>query len=705
MSYVFFKENITDMPSKDFYNLNFSKEFIENIKNRLNEYVNKDNIFELSKSISNIECISFEIKDRLETEDKNTILSNIKQVIDNITRCRFLFTYYIDLNYENSYKNIIYIFENTFEEIKRILDNNKDFGIYKVTDKLSCMFENLKKLIDDACAHLSYVTGSNETIGNKDIDIVKRMDDLLCPFVSISSTNYYKHIPFLIENPENEIYEILFDTVSIFKEVLNLNSQLDLSDISKKILLVEDLKENKDFKNIVYFTFALYDIVVNSIVEYIEDIQCTTYNVYSEYGEFDDCGILKDECVPNKLLCKIKFIKEFKEQKISHEAIGIGDESKEKNISLNDIDGDYKSKWLKMQKTLNEIFKIKIGKLKLKAGAPFFKRWYGRIPSMYSRYGSEATLPENNMKDDPVTILTSSGVQYLNRLSTDAETLFNNVLETCKKITSAGNLVAKLNCVKDYCKQYPIEEGINSDPKTIITQIKNETYYRIAKAIMQDNDVYGYSINGIVENGKFPTCNHIVVSLFIDNPHEKPQSIPVSSIFSNPESLLIFAKPEKLYIVESTYRKSMSKILNNFNYKTTSTVIRNMDANYKMFTSNLVKQSNKGMGMVSGEETGGEDIKQAKKIAKAIEKGMIDAVNSVIEQKRRCIQCVGIMYDMMNRIQQLAKRCIAAMHEVEVNKSDRNFKSGINAAGLNMSTVNSRNQIKNGRIEEERNNN
>ena len=47
MSYVFFKENITDMPSKDFYNLNFSKEFIENIKNRLNEYVNKDNIFEL----------------------------------------------------------------------------------------------------------------------------------------------------------------------------------------------------------------------------------------------------------------------------------------------------------------------------------------------------------------------------------------------------------------------------------------------------------------------------------------------------------------------------------------------------------------------------------------------------------------------------------------------------------------------------------
>ena len=148
----------------------------------------------------------------------------------------------------------------------------------------------------------------------------------------------------------------------------------------------------------------------------------------------------------------------------------------------------------------------------------------------------------------------------------------------------------------------------------------------------------------------------------------------------------------------------MSKILNNFNYKTTSTVIRNMDANYKMFTSNLVKQSNKGMGMAPGEETGGEDIKQAKKIAKAIEKGMIDAVNTVIEQKRRCIQCVGIMYDMMNRIQQLAKRCIAAMHEIEVNKSDKNFKSGINATGLNMSTVAARNQIKNGRIEEERNN-
>ena len=211
---------------------------------------------------------------------------------------------------------------------------------------------------------------------------------------------------------------------------------------------------------------------------------------------------------------------------------------------------------------------------------------------------------------------------------------------------------------------------------------------------MQENNVYGYSVNGIVENGKFPTCNHIVVSLFIDNPHEKPGSISVSSIFSSPESLLIFAKPEKLYVVETTYRRSMSKILNNFNHKTTSVVVKNMNKNYKMFTSNLVKQANIGAGMTPNEENGnGEDIKQAKKVAKAIEKGLTGALDIVIEQKRRCIQCIGVMYDMMNRIQKLAKRCVAAMHEIEVSKSDTNFKSGINSGSLNRSVRSASKQV------------
>ena len=119
-----------------------------------------------------------------------------------------------------------------------------------------------------------------------------------------------------------------------------------------------------------------------------------------------------------------------------------------------------------------------------------------------------------------------------------------------------------------------------------------------------------------------------------------------------------------------------------------------MNKNYKMFTSNLVKQANIGAGMTPNEENGnGEDIKQAKKVAKAIEKGLTGALDIVIEQKRRCIQCIGVMYDMMNRIQKLAKRCVAAMHEIEVSKSDTNFKSGINSGSLNRSVRSASKQV------------
>lgn len=704
MNYLFFKENINNISSIDFCNANFSKEIIYAIKNRLEFYSNKSVMNEISKNFSNLESIVFEMKDREENDDKTFLINKIK---DNIKKYkeneyyRIRFPFYIDLDFKTKYKLFLYSCESALKEIDTILNNSKDIGKYKPNEKLLCIFYELKKNIEfTSSSHLSYITGTDKLLNNRNIDIVKNIDDLICPFVYINRRIDYKDTPFSKLDPEKDIYDILFNTTSILEDIFKTGINLDIDKISNELLNVELNNENEKFIKISYAIFSIYDIFINLIFEYIEDIQKVVYDFYNEitygnYYETDDYDSVTEKYIPNKILLKLDFKDKYIQgNNISKEAIAIDEGHKENNVSLNDIDSNYKSKWLKLQKTLNEIFKIKIGKLNLKMGASFFKKWYGRVPSMYSRYGSEATIPENNMKDDPVEILTTSGVQYLNRLSEDAENIFNDLLNTCKKVTSAGNLMAKLNAVKDYCKQYPIEEGINTDPKTIERQIKNETSFRIAKAIMQDNNVYGYSINGIVENGKFPTCNHIVVSLFIDNPHEKPQSIPVSNIFSSPENILIFAKPEKLYIVETSYRRSMSKILNNFNYKTTSVVVKNMNKNYKMFTSNLVKQANVGAGMTSNEENGnGEDIKQAKKVAKAIEKGMVDAIDIVIEQKRRCIQCIGVMYDMMNRIQKLAKRCIAAMHEVEVNRSDTKFKSGINSGSLNRSVKSSNKEI------------
>ena len=701
MSYSFFKENIRNITSREFCDFKFSENIINAIKDRIFEYSNRNNVDELSKAISNFDSVNFEMKDREENDNKEILINKIKTKLEEFKNEKLLFSYYIDLNYKNSYRNLLYICENAFEEINSILDNYKELGVFKPSEKLLYIFYDLNKTIESSSTHLAYITGTNKVINTFNIDIVKVVDDLMCPFVYTTGINY-KNVPFSKEDVEEDIYDILFDTISIIKNIFSNSFNSKVNDIAKKLLEVENSFDNERFLNISYVIFALYDIISNIALDYIEDIQSVVYEFYNSIGSYEnnyevnDNYIVSEKYMQTKLLDKINFIKEYRNVDFSKEAINTIDEAghTENNISLNDVDETYKSKWLKLQKTLNEIFKIKIGKLNLKIGAAFFKKWYGRIPSMYSRYGGEASIPENNMKDDPVNILTTSGVEYLNKLADESEVLFNDLIIACKKVTSAGNLAAKVNVVKDYCKQYPIEEGVNSDPKTIERQIKNETCFRIAKAIMQENNVYGYSVNGIVENGKFPTCNHIVVSLFIDNPHEKPGSISVSSIFSSPESLLIFAKPEKLYVVETTYRRSMSKILNNFNHKTTSVVVKNMNKNYKMFTSNLVKQANIGAGMTPNEENGnGEDIKQAKKVAKAIEKGLTGALDIVIEQKRRCIQCIGVMYDMMNRIQKLAKRCVAAMHEIEVSKSDTNFKSGINSGSLNRSVRSASKQV------------
>ena len=59
----------------------------------------------------------------------------------------------------------------------------------------------------------------------------------------------------------------------------------------------------------------------------------------------------------------------------------------------------------------------------------------------------------------------------------------------------------------------------------------------------------------------------------------------------------------------------------------------------------------------------------------------------IIDQKRRCIQCVGAMYEMTSRVIGLAKRCVAALHQEEMKRGDVNFNSGMRSIGLNATTA------------------
>jgi len=340
------------------------------------------------------------------------------------------------------------------------------------------------------------------------------------------------------------------------------------------------------------------------------------------------------------------------------------------NFAVNKIDDKYKAKFSKLNNIWNEVTKVKPGKLRAKINSAYFKKWYGRIPSMYSRYGGEATITENKMKGDPTLILANSAPKYLQNLVTETNKMFQGLIDLSRRVASANEIQAKLNIVKGFCHNYKIEDP--RDPKGVELSIKNEAMLRIARCIFQDNNVYGYSPEGIVENGKFPTANHIVTSLFIENSHEEPKEQSVNEIFTTPDSLTVFAHPQKIASFDELFKKCSNSITQNFNHKIVSEVHDSMELNFRNYSNSLKRKS---------DDIDGGDADEAslnKKIAKSIENGIVDGLDLAIEQKARCLQVCGAMYDMLGRVQRLAKLCVAALHNAEAEHADTRMNAGVN---------------------------
>lgn len=458
------------------------------------------------------------------------------------------------------------------------------------------------------------------------------------------------------------------------------------------------------YYNVLLSYFKLWAYIIDEIKE-TYDFAYSFYNIIKDNDlDFNDARIGEGEITLKELECVcpvsfksirlMKTFSEFKIKKFSFEEISLeageggmfaaSDVSLQpkqmSQISVDKITENYKRKGLQLQKAFTDIFKVKLSKIKSKVNAVFFKRWYGRIPSMFQRYGNSAKITENRMKGDPSQILMSGGLQYIQNMMQNTEKLFQEILDTAKHIASSSSLPQKLNVARAFCKQYPIEIG--SDPKTLEKQIINEATFRIASCIFQDNGIYGYTPEGIVENGKFPTCNHIVTSLFIDNAHEQAEELTVSDIFQKPQSLMMFAHPEQFQKFEQTYNQSVQSVVRNFNPKMCAVVHKSLDLNYKRFSSAISRP----LGVDTSIAGDRDDVNNMKKQSKAIDDGIVKAMDLIIDQKRRCIQCVGAMYEMTSRITDLAKRCVAALHQEEIKRGDVNFNSGMMATGLNATT-------------------
>jgi hypothetical protein len=206
-------------------------------------------------------------------------------------------------------------------------------------------------------------------------------------------------------------------------------------------------------------------------------------------------------------------------------------------------------------------------------------------------------------------------------------------------------------------------------------------------SILQDNTIYGFTVDGILQNRKFPPANHIVTSLFIKNPHEKPVQQTVTDIFRDADNILVFANPKEILKFNNIYRQSASKIIDTFNPKLTSMAEKNVSRAGVRFAQNISKLDTDNAMQTQ------VDPKEQKKVSQNIDKAVIDAIDMAISQKRRCLQCAGIAHDMIARVTDLAKRCVVSMLMVEKSLTDTSngktpsYNSGSKIASNNRGVV------------------
>jgi hypothetical protein len=406
---------------------------------------------------------------------------------------------------------------------------------------------------------------------------------------------------------------------------------------------------------------------VEMLLKFTNELHAVSNFIYQEIEE----GNVKETevCIPpsvhelfKQAACQIP------DADSSSEASGMPPGMKE-NIRIDQVDESYKKKLLQLQKIYIKIFKVGISKLTSKANSLFFKKYYGRISHLYKQYANQSMVVENTMLGDPSDILNVQAIKYIEHLADDATQLFGQLIQIAQRLASIYNVEEKINIISGYCKKYKINKD---DPASIPKSIINETYYRIASSILQKNEIYGFTVDGIMQNKKFPPANHIITSLFVENPHEKPREISVSDIFSSEKGILLFAHPERLIKFNNVYRQSASKIIDTFNPKMAGLAEKNMSKAAKRFADQIMKQE-----VPASNSMRSIDPKEQKNISNKINKAVIKAIDMAISQKRRCLQCSGIAHDMIARVTDLAKRCVVAMLETERGVTDFRKKNKV----------------------------
>ena len=295
----------------------------------------------------------------------------------------------------------------------------------------------------------------------------------------------------------------------------------------------------------------------------------------------------------------------------------------------------------------------------------FYKRYLDRVKSgLYERYGDQARVKENNMVDDPVTILKGPAQNYIRSLVKNINSLYETVTKMSKELETKTTAESAIPVVQAYCKdalsQTVSGSKVNKDKQTWKEKILHSTRYKIAKILLSNRDtqVYGYTAKNIVLKG-YPKPNHLIVTLFVENPEEEPQEQSVKNIFRTPDSFDILADADKqdIFNVSNMCQAVLSKTVDN------------------KVMNEIKERKNKCLSNFKNADI--ENKKDNGKILDSIWDGINASCKELLSRKAYLIDCINIYFDMILRIDNLGVKAIKEMLEVEAAHRDTRYKTGL----------------------------
>lgn len=296
----------------------------------------------------------------------------------------------------------------------------------------------------------------------------------------------------------------------------------------------------------------------------------------------------------------------------------------------------------------------------------FYKRYLDRVQSgLYQRYADKAYVIENNMKGDPVEILKGEAQEYIREIVENINSLYEEVRGLSRELENKVTAEQCINTIKNYCKDVLDQniKGEKVDPDKISYKVKllNATKHKIAKILLRngEREVYGYTVRNSILKG-YPKPNHLIVTLFVENPENPPSQQYISNIFSSADSFELLADSDK---------KDIFNVSNMTEAILTKTVDGKVMNEIKLSKDNAVNRF-KGTKMPNKVDEG--------KIIDDIWNGIKDSCKELLNQKTYLIDCINVYFDMILRIDKLAVQSIKNMLDFENSERDHNYSRHLN---------------------------